>query len=89
MLDIPLLLETGGDQLGSTSCWWSPPRAPCRSPACASAGNMDPAQIQAVLARQMPDAEKRRRADLVVRTGLSRHHALQTIRRLIQDLRRA
>jgi dephospho-CoA kinase len=36
----------------------------------------------------MPDAEKRRRADWVVRTGLSRHHALRAIRRLIGELRR-
>jgi dephospho-CoA kinase len=48
---------------------------------------MDPEQILAVLARQMPDAEKRRRADRVVRTGLSRHHALRAIRRLINELR--
>jgi dephospho-CoA kinase len=47
---------------------------------------MDAAQIDAVIARQMPDREKRRLADLVVRTGLSRHHALRTIRRLIRDL---
>jgi dephospho-CoA kinase len=49
--------------------------------------HMDTAQILAVLARQMPDAEKRRRADLVVRTGLSRHYALRAIRRFIRDLR--
>jgi dephospho-CoA kinase len=49
---------------------------------------MDTAQILAVLARQMADREKRRRADLVVRTGLSRHYALLAIRRFIRDLRR-
>ena len=41
---------------------------------------MTPAQIDAVIARQMPDAEKRRRADLVVNTGLSRRHAQRTLR---------
>jgi dephospho-CoA kinase len=35
----------------------------------------------------MPDAEKRRRADIVVRTGLSRFHALRALRRLIEELR--
>ena len=48
---------------------------------------MDRAQIEAVIKRQMPDAEKRRRADLVVRTGLSRFHALRTLRRFIEELR--
>jgi dephospho-CoA kinase len=35
----------------------------------------------------MPDAEKRRRADLVVRTGLSRNHTLRILNRFIQTLR--
>jgi dephospho-CoA kinase len=47
---------------------------------------MTEAEIDRVLARQMPDAEKRRRADVVVRTGLSRHHAQRQLRRLIQGL---
>jgi dephospho-CoA kinase len=48
---------------------------------------MSAADIAAVIARQMPDREKQRYADVVVRTGLSRHHALRTLRRLIRDLR--
>jgi dephospho-CoA kinase len=47
---------------------------------------MDKAQVRAVIARQMPDAAKRRRADHVVRTGLSRHHAQRAIRRLVREL---
>jgi dephospho-CoA kinase len=43
-------------------------------------------QINAIIARQMPDVQKRRRADLVIRTGLSRFHALQALRRLIGSL---
>jgi dephospho-CoA kinase len=31
----------------------------------------------------MPDAEKRRRADAVIRTGLSRHHTVAQLRRLL------
>ncbi len=87
VLDIPLLLETGGDQLVSLVLVVSAPRA-VQIARVRQRRNLDPAQVQAVLARQMPDAEKRRRADLIVRTGLSRHHALKTIRRLIQELRR-
>jgi dephospho-CoA kinase len=49
-------------------------------------GHMDQAQIEAVIARQMPDARKRRLADTVVLTGLSRHYALRTIRRVIREM---
>jgi hypothetical protein len=35
----------------------------------------------------MPDAEKRRRADLIVRTGLSRHASLKSLNRIIRDVR--
>jgi dephospho-CoA kinase len=35
----------------------------------------------------MPDALKRRRADRVVRTGLSRHEAQRQIRAIVRELR--
>ena len=44
-------------------------------------------ELDAILARQMPDAAKRRRADLVVRTGLSRAHAARAVRRLVAGAR--
>ena len=50
-------------------------------------GRMTPDQVRAVIARQMPDAEKRRRADVVVRTGLSRNQTLRQLRPLIRNLR--
>jgi len=34
----------------------------------------------------MPDVEKRRRAHVIVRTGLSRHASLRTVQRLIVKL---
>jgi dephospho-CoA kinase len=48
---------------------------------------MTQAQIAGFIAAQMPDAEKRRRADVVIRTGLSRYHTLRQLRRLILELR--
>ena len=48
---------------------------------------MDRAQIEAVIARQMPDAQKRRMADIVIRTGLSRFHTIRAVKRLIQGIR--
>jgi dephospho-CoA kinase len=47
---------------------------------------MTPEQIATIIAKQMPDAEKRRRADVTIRTGLSRFHTLRTVRRLVKDL---
>ena len=47
---------------------------------------MTKAQIEAVIGRQMADSEKKRRADLVVQTGLSRHHALRIVNRFIHNL---
>jgi dephospho-CoA kinase len=85
VLDIPLLLETGGDRRVDRVVVASAPR-PVQIARVRRRQHMDAAQIQFVLAHQMPDAEKRRRADLVVRTGLSRHYALRTIRRFIRDL---
>jgi dephospho-CoA kinase len=44
-------------------------------------------RLAAILARQMPDREKRRRADRVVETGLSRHAAQRAIRALVREIR--
>jgi dephospho-CoA kinase len=49
-------------------------------------GKMTAEQVKAVIAKQMPDAEKRRRADVVIRTGLSRNITLRPLRRLILEL---
>lgn len=85
VLDIPLLLETEGARRVDLVVVVSAPRA-VQIHRVRQRGKMDRAQIEAVIARQMPDGEKRRRADIVVRTGLSRHHALRRLRRLILDL---
>jgi len=85
VLDIPLLFETGGRQVDRVVVV-SAPRA-VQMHRVRQRRKMSGADIAAVIARQMPDAEKRRRADVVVRTGLSRFHALRALRRLIEDLR--
>jgi dephospho-CoA kinase len=48
-------------------------------------GRMSRPEVEAVIARQMPDAEKRRRADVIIRTGLSRNHAIRALRRLVRE----
>jgi dephospho-CoA kinase len=85
VLDIPLLFETGGDARVDRAVVVSAPRS-VQMQRVRARRRMSATDIAAVIARQMPDAEKRRRADVVVRTGLSRHHALRTISRLIREV---
>ena len=85
VLDIPLLFETGGNHRVDRVVVVSAPRS-VQKHRVRSRRRMTEADLAAVIARQMPDAEKRRRADVVVRTGLSRHHSLRSLRRVIQEL---
>jgi len=85
VLDIPLLLETGVDRRVDLVVVVSAPPA-VQMARVRARRQMTPAQIQAIIARQMPDRNKRRRADVVIRTGLSRHHALRRLRRLLLEL---
>lgn len=86
VLDIPLLFETKGETRVGTVVVVSAPRA-IQVHRVAQRRGMSRANVEAVIARQMPDREKRRRADLVVLTGLSRAHTLRVLRRFIQGLR--
>jgi dephospho-CoA kinase len=85
VLDIPLLFETGGDRRVDRIVVVSAPRA-VQMHRIRSRRKMNAADIAAVIARQMPDTEKRRRADVIVRTGLSRHNSLKTLSRLIREV---
>jgi dephospho-CoA kinase len=85
VLDVPLLLETGGDARVDRVVVVSAPAAVQRARVLGRPG-MTEDRLAAIRARQMPDAEKRRRADHVVRTGLSRRHAQAAITRLVRGL---
>ena len=86
VLDIPLLFESGGERRVDLTVVVSAPASVQRA-RVRSRRRMDDAQITAMIALQMPDAEKRRRADVVIHTGLSRFQAQRAIRRLIARLR--
>ena len=80
VLDIPLLFETGGDRQVDEIMAVSAPTAVQRARILAR-GTMDTAQAERVIALQLPDRERVRRSGVVVRTGLSRFHALRAIKR--------
>ena len=68
VFDVPLLFETGGESRVDKVAVVSAPAAVQRARVLARPG-MTEARLDAILARQMPDAEKRARADFIIPTG--------------------
>ncbi len=86
VLDIPLLFETGGERNMDAVVVVSAPADVQRARVLARPG-MNPERLVAILARQMPDAEKRARADFVVDTGAGLKAAEDQVRDIIAALR--
>ncbi|WP_376097540.1 dephospho-CoA kinase [Roseomonas sp. CCTCC AB2023176] len=86
VLDIPLLFETGGERRVDEVVVVSAPAAVQRARVLRRRG-MTEERLAAILARQVPDALRRRRADHLVLSGLSRHQAVRTVRRIVSRLR--
>jgi len=86
VLEIPLLFETGADKRVDVTIVLSAPHHVQRERVLARPG-MTVERLEHLLARQLPDVEKRARADFVVDsgTGLADMHA--NIDRLIDSLR--
>ena len=85
VLDIPLLFETGGEARCDKVLVVSAPRRVQLARVMARPG-MTAERLAGVEARQMPDAEKRRRADIVIETGLDRRHSLAKLHRALRRL---
>jgi dephospho-CoA kinase len=86
VLDVPLLFENGGERRVDQVIVVSAPAAVQRARVLRRRG-MTAERFAAIHARQMPDAEKRKRADHVVKTGISRYFAQKAIRRIVRKLR--
>ncbi len=85
VLEIPLLFETGGDVRVDVTIVVSAPPEIQRSRVLERAG-MTPEKFEQILSRQMPDEEKRRRADFVVDTSRSIPETEAQIDRIISQL---
>jgi dephospho-CoA kinase len=85
VLDVPLLFEKGGWRRCDMSVVVSAPLRVQRARVLARPG-MTPEKFAAILKAQMPDAEKRRRADVVIETGRGRRHTWLAVQRLVKGL---
>ncbi|WP_421936876.1 dephospho-CoA kinase [Phenylobacterium sp.] len=87
VLDVPLIFETGGEKNMHKVIVVSAPAEMQRARVLAREG-MTPERLDAILAQQTPDAEKRARADYVVDTGQGLDAARAQVTKIIEDLRR-
>jgi dephospho-CoA kinase len=88
ILDVPLIFETGGEKNMHKVIVVSAPADMQRERVLAREG-MTPARLDAILAQQLPDAEKRARADYVVDTGRGLEAARAQVAEIIADLRKS
>lgn len=83
VLDIPLLFETGGDRrVDAVVVVTAPPEV--QHARALSRPGMTEEKFQALLAKQVPDAEKRRRADFVVDTSQGFDSARQQVHGILR-----
>jgi dephospho-CoA kinase len=87
VLDIPLLFETGADRRMDAIVVVSAPPETQRARLLERPG-MTIQKLEAILARQIPDAEKRRRADFVVDTSKGFESARAQVRAIIDAVAR-
>ena len=87
VLDVPLLHETGGERGCDAVVVVSAPHEVQRQRALERPG-MTEEKFAALLAKQMPDAEKRRRADFIVDSSQSFDHARAQVRDILQAVAR-
>jgi len=86
VLDIPLLFETGGDARTDAVVVVTAPADVQRARLMERPG-MTEEKIEGMLARQMPDSEKRARADFVIDTSHGFDAARSEVRKILKQLK--
>ena len=87
IMDVPLIFETGGEKNMDAVIVVSASAEMQRERVLAREG-MSPERLDAILAQQMPDADKRARADYVVDTSQGLDVARAQVADIIADLRK-
>lgn len=84
-LDIPLLFETGSEYRVDAVIVATAPAAIQRARVLRRPG-MTQETLDAILRRQLPDRQKRRRADFVVHTGLGKAYSMRALKKIMAGL---
>jgi dephospho-CoA kinase len=85
LLDIPLLFETGDPSKFHAVIVVSAPAEVQRARVLARPG-MTPEKFEAILKRQLPDSEKRARADFVINTGEGPQSARMQVKEILDEV---
>lgn len=85
LIEIPLLFETGAEQLMDKVVLASASAADQKARALARPG-MTEEKLAIILAKQMPDEEKRQKADIIINTSLSLEETAREVKAAITSL---
>lgn len=88
VLEIPLLYETGAEKRCDAVIVVSAP-FPIQEYRVMRRPNMTPEKFRRILGKQMPDREKRKRADFIVQTGFGKAYSRWQVKQILRKLHAA